>query len=92
MVDGGGSGYGCMGVSHGCMHAHACMHTHTHTHTCMLNMLNMLAAICNFYTCIQVHVCMWVHAHACGDTPMLPDTPHPPAPSPELQGAQNTKI
>ena len=64
-----------------------------HTRTCMLNMLNMpnmdasmLAAICNFYTCINVHVHVW------GDTPMSPDAPHPPAPSPEPQEAQNTKI
>ena len=60
----------------------------------MVNMLNMdasiSAAICNFYTCINVHVC--VHVHVCGDTPMPPDAPQPPAPSPELQGAQNTKI
>ena len=57
-MDGGGGGYGCVGVSHACTHAHACMHTCT----CMLNMLNMDAsmsvAICNFYTCINVHVCM----------------------------------
>ena len=51
---------------------------------------------------ISIHVYMYVHAcvhtHACAcvwDTPMPPDAPdtsHPPAPSPELQGAQNTKI
>ena len=66
------------GVS--CTHAHTC----THTCTCMLNMLNMLnmdasilAAICNFYTCIHVHVymcmcvCMWGHPNAprCLKTP-----------------------
>ena len=45
---------------------------HMHAHTCMLNMLNMLnmdasilAAICNFYTCINVRVFMCVHARAC---------------------------
>ena len=94
----GGSGWGLVWVCGGMpmhvrMHtdAHACMHART----CMLNMLNMDAsmsvAICNFYTCINVHVCMCVHV--CGGTPpMPPDAPHPPAPSPELQGAQNTKI
>ena len=102
-VDGGGGRYGCVG---GCP-MHACTHTHTHacTHmcTCMLNMLNMLnmdasmsAAICNFYTCINVHVCMCVHVRACAcmwGHPLCPQmSPHPPAPSPEPQGAQNTKI
>ena len=36
-----------------------------------------------------------MHVHVWGDTPMPPDapnTPHPPAPSPEPQGAQNTII
>ena len=95
-VDGVGVGMGvCEGV--------ACTHACTHPHTCMLNMLNMLnmdasmsAAICNFYTCINVRVCMCMHARACvcvwGHPPMLPDAPHPPAPSPEPQGARNTKI
>ena len=89
-----------MGVSHTCMHActYRCMHAHTHT--CMSNMINMdastLAAICNFYTCIHVCACMCMHAHACSHVwghPPCPQTPtHPPAPSPELQGAQSTKI
>ena len=89
----------CVGVSHA--HTHA--HTHTHARTCMLNMLIMLnmdasmsAAICNFYTCIHVCMCMCVHARVWGDTPPCPQMPltppHPPAPSPEPQGAQNTKI
>ena len=104
-VDGDGGRYGCVG---GCpmdthMHTHA--HAGMHACTCMSNMLimlnmdaSMLAAICNFYTCI--HVCVRVRACACmcmcwGTPPMppdAPDTPHPPAPSPEPQGAQNTKI
>ena len=68
----------------------------------MLNMLIMLnmdasmsAAICNFYTCIHVCVCMRMHVCDGGTPPMppdAPDTPHPPVPSPEPQGAQNTKI
>ena len=92
----GGLGVGVsMGVW-GCP-MHVCMHMNAHI--CMFNMINMdasmLVAICNFYTCIHVHACMCMCVHACEDTPMSPDTPrqpHPPAPSPELQGAQNTKI
>ena len=57
-------GVGVWGDAPCTMHMHACMHTPT----CMLNMLNMdasmLAAICNFYTCIHVHACMCVRAHA----------------------------
>ena len=98
----GGVADGWMGVEVGmgvwggvlCMDAH--MHTHTHAHTCMLNMLNMdasmSAAICNFYTCINVRVCVCIRMCVCGTPPMPPDAPHPPAPSPEPQGAQNTKI
>ena len=62
--------WGDVPCMHACMHMDA--HAHTHACPCMLNMLNMLnmdasmlAAICNFYTCINVHVCMCVHAHAC---------------------------
>ena len=47
---------------------------------------SMSVAICNFYTCIYVNVC------ACGDTPHAPRHPHPPAPSPESQEAENIKI
>ena len=43
--------------------------------------------------CACVDVCVYM----CRDTlhdasQMPPDIPHPPAPCPELQGAQNTKI
>ena len=87
----------CGGVSHAHMHAHTC----THTCTCMLNMINMLnmdasmlAAICNFYTCIHVRACMCVHAcacmhmcvHACGDTThasKMPQTPPTHLPPPQ---------
>ena len=105
-LHGGGGGYGCVGgcPMHTHMHTHA--HTCTHTHTCMLNMLIMLnmdapmsAAICNFYTCIHVCMCVCVRARACAcvgghpPCPQMPLTPpHPPAPSPEPQGAQNSKI
>ena len=82
-----------VGVGMGMWGGVPCTHTCTrmHTHTCMLNMLimlnidaSMLAAICNFYTCIHVRMCMCVHAHACacvgGHPPcpqIPPDTPHP---------------
>ena len=81
------------GVSHACTHTHACMHMH------VINMINvdtpMSVAICKFlymYTCM----CMHMHVHMCMDTfPISVDASrHPPStyPSPELQGAQNTKI
>ena len=81
---------------HARMHAHA--HACTHARTCMLNMLNMLnmdasmlAAICNFYTCINVRVCVCVHARACacvwGYPPMLPDAPPPTCPLPRATGS-----
>ena len=86
-VHGGGGGYGCVGgvpFTHTCTHTHACMHTRT----CMLNMLimlnmdaSMLAAICNFYTCIHACMCMCVHACACacvGGHPPCPQMPLTP--------------
>ena len=94
---------GCpMHYAHSCMHAHTC--TNTPTPTCILNMINMdasmLAAICNFYTCIHVHACMCMHACPCAHVWGHPYAPRclqippaqPPAPSPEPQGAQNIKI
>ena len=82
-VDGGGGGYGCVGECpmYACMHTQMHTHTHARTHarTCMLNMLNMdasmLAAICNFYTCINVCVYMCVHVTCmcmCGGHPPCP--------------------
>ena len=103
-MDGGGDGYGCVGGIP-CTHAHAHVHTRMHAHMHMhvkhvVNMINMdasmSAAICNFFTCINVRVCMCMcaHAYACvgGHPAIPPDAPHSPAPSPEPQGAQNTKI
>ena len=96
-------GIGVWGVCHACMHAHA----HTCMHACMLNMhvkhdkhgcllvgghlqfLYMYTCAC---MCVHACVCMYMHV---GTLPMPPDAPRHPAPtcpSPELQGAQNTKI
>ena len=91
----------CGGVPciHACTCMHACMHVHTHTHTHMhvkhakhdkhgcLHVGGHLQFL-YMYICACMHV---LHVLVCEDTPMPPDTP-PPAPSPELQGAQNTKI
>ena len=102
-LDGGTGRYGLVGRCPMHAHMHMHMHAHMHTCTCMLNMLNMLnmdasmlTAICNSIhvcvcACVHVHACacMWGHPHA----PRYPQTrPHPPAPSPEPQGAQNTKF
>ena len=90
-----GVGMSVWGVSHACTHRYACMHAHT----CMLNMLNMdasmLAAICNSIhvcvcVCVRVCACMWGHPPSPPDTPRHPPTHLPP--SPEPQGAQNTKF
>ena len=92
----GWMGWGLAWVCWGCL-MHACTHAHAHT-TCMLNMLNMdasmLAAICNFYTCINVRVCMCVHVHACacmcmcvGTLPYVPRCPPPTCPLPRAAGS-----
>ena len=48
-----GVGLGGGTPTHVCTH----IHTHVHTHACMLNMINMaasmVAAICNFLTCLS---------------------------------------
>ena len=82
---------------------YACMHTHAHTYARMhMHVKHAKHAKhgclhagghLQFYTC----VCLCVHACACmwGHPPcpqIPPDNPHPPAPSPEPQGAQNTKF
>ena len=91
----GGGWYECVGgcPMHTCMHTHA--HACTHACTCMLNMLNMdasmLAAICNFYTCINVHVCVCMCARACACVwghPSMPPAAHPPTcPLPRAAGS-----
>ena len=82
--------WGC--PMHACMHTHA--HARTHACTCMLNMINMdasmLAAICNFYTCIHMHACVCMHAHTCAcmwGHPMPPDAPRHPPPTCSLPRA-----
>ena len=67
-----------MHVKHDEHAKHGCLHVGGH-----LQFLYMYTC-----ACMCVCACMW-------DTPMPPDAPrHPPptCPSPELQGAQNTKI
>ena len=82
------------GTPHARSHTHA--HARAHTHACMLNMINMavsmVAAICNFLTCLSSHF-MRVRACTCmcmclGTSPYAPRCPptHLP-PSPEPQGA-----
>ena len=70
-----------MHVKHDKHDKHGCLHVGGH-----LKFLYMRLCAC---------ACVHVSVHVCGDTPHpldAPDTPHPPAPSPELQGAENTKI
>ena len=89
----GWMGWGWVWVCGGVSHAHTYAHTCTHACTCMLNMLimdaSMLAAICNFYTCIHVRVCVCMHAHACAcvgghlPCPQMPLTPPTHLPPPQ---------
>ena len=80
-MDGGGGGHGCVGgvpCTHTCIHMHARMHMHVkHANHAKMD-ASMLAAICNFYTCIHVRMCVCVCAHVCacvGDTPHAPRCP-----------------
>ena len=92
-----------VGLDGGTPHARVHAHTHAHTHACMLNMINMaasmVAAICNFLTClssrfVRVRVCTCVctclgtppHAPRCPPTHLPPPQSHR-----EPQGAQITK-
>ena len=68
------------------------MHVRMHTHACMLNIINMaasmVAAICNFLTCLSsrfvcVHACMCV----CLGTP--PHAPQPICPLSRAAGSPN---
>ena len=81
------------------MHVHTCTHTHAraHTHACMLNMINMaasmVAAICNFLTClsscfVHVHACMCVCT--CLGTPPMPSYA-PPTHLPPHQSRREPK-
>ena len=92
----GGVGWGYPPCTY--THARTCTHVYAHAyiHACMLNMINMaasmVAAICNFLTCLSSR---FVHVHACTcvctclGTPPMP--PNPSAPSPEPQGAAGSR-
>ena len=96
LVGGGGVGWG---HPHTHAHAHACMrmHAHAHTHACMLNMINMaafmVAAICNFLTCLSSRfICVRACTCMCtclGTLPMPPDAPQPICPLPRAAGSPN---
>ena len=99
-------GWGRVGWGHPprtCAHSRMHVHIHVRTHACMLNMINMaasmVAAICNFLTCLSSH-CMCVRVCTCMCTclgtplhaPRCPPTHLPPPQSRrELQRAQITK-
>ena len=82
-------------------HARAHAHARAHTHACMLNMINMaasmVAAICNFLTCLSsCFVCVRACTCMCmclGTPPHAPRCPPTHLPPPqsrrELQGAQS---
>ena len=95
-------GVGMWGVSHAHTHALACTRMHMHVkhanhakHGCLhdgghLQFLYM-------YTCVYVRVHACACMCMCGGHPPCPQMaltppPHPPATSPEPQGAQNSKI
>ena len=82
-----------------CARAHVRTHAHAraHTHACMLNMINMaasmVAAICNFLTCLstcfdRVRVCTCM-CTCLGTPPMPPDAPQPICPLPRAAGSPN---
>ena len=88
---------GGVGLGEGIPHARAHMHTCAHTHACMLNMINMaasmVAAICNFLTClslsfvrVRVCTCMCMYLET---SPMPPDAPQPICPLPRAAGSPN---
>ena len=86
----GRGGYGCVGVFHVCMHAHmyVCMHMHVkHDKHAKHGCLHVSGHLQFLYMCMHVCACLCVHVET---TPMPPDTPHPPAPSSEPQGAKKT--
>ena len=82
-----------VGLGEGTPHAHV----HAHTHACMLNMINMaasmVAAICNFLTCLSLRfVCVCACTCVCmclGTPPMPPDAPQPICPLPRATGSPN---
>ena len=92
-------GYGCVGgcPMHACMHTstHACMHMHVKhaKHGCLHVSSHLQFLYMYKCACVCVCACACACTCMCVGTPPCPQMPpHPPAPSPELQGAQNTKI
>ena len=79
-------------VGYGCVKEvfHACTHTHTHMHMYVKHAKHGCLHVSGHLQFLYMYTCACVHT--CGDTPHAPRCPHPPAPYPEPQGAQNTKI
>ena len=95
-VDGSGGGWGHPPYMCACIRICTHVHAHVHTHACMLNMINMaasmVAAICNFLTCLSscfvcVHVCTCM-CMCLGTPPMPPDAPQPICPLPRAAGSR----
>ena len=70
-----------MHVKHANHAKHGCLHVGGH-----LQFLYMYTCV---YVCVRACACVGGHP-PCPQMPLTP--PHPPAPSPEPQGAQNSKI
>ena len=98
-----GVGMGVWGVSNACMHTHACTHMHARMHMHVKHAKHAKHGCLHagghlqFYTCVCVRVractCMCVHVGTPPHAPRYPQIPpQSPAPSPEPQGAQNTKF
>ena len=92
-VDRSGDGYGCVGVSHACMHAHthmhACMHTSMHAHACCkhdkhgcLHVSGHLQISIHVYVCMHACACVGGHPHALR---------HPPPTWPPPQSCREPK-
>ena len=89
--------WGCGGVSHAYTHAHTCMHMHVkhanHAKHGFLHARRPFAISIHVCICVCMHACLCAYVGGHPPCPQMPLTPpHPPASSPELQGAQNTKI
>ena len=92
----GGGGYGCVW---GClMHTHMDMYAHAHMHMHVKHAKHGCFHVGGHLQFLYMYTCACVHVHACmcvgGHPTMPPNVPRhpPPAPSPEPQGARNSKI